>query len=162
MDTAASQSNPGVRGHGKRRAMAALLIVAAVALLAGILQVIFSVINPATSQKIQAITAAELESEYGLRVRLIGVTAAGGMVDVRFKVMDPLKAEKILRDPEMLPRLIVGKTVLQTTPPDLDSIKLEQGGIVFMLFPNSGGAVQPGAPVTIAFGNLRLEAISAQ
>jgi hypothetical protein len=142
--------------------MTALVIVAAVALLAGILQVIFSVANPASNRNIQAMTAAELESEYGLRVRLIGVTAAGGMVDVRFKVLDPLKAEKILRNPEMLPRLIAGKTVLQTTPPDLDSLVLEKDGIVFMLFPNSGGAVRPGAPVTIAFGDLHLEAIPAQ
>jgi len=117
--------------------------------------------TPAASQ---VVSAAELEDRYGLRVRLIGVTAGGGMIDFRLKILDAEKARDFLGDPANLPRLIAvesGTTLVAPQGIDED-IPWEEGGILFFLVPNSGGAVQPGTPVSVVFGEVQLEPVIAQ
>jgi len=112
----------------------------------------------------KTISAAEFEQQYGLRVRLIGVTAGGGLVDFRLKVLDVEKAKQILSDPEMIPSLIIPEQdVTLTASPELDQVgTISEGGIYFILFENAGGAVEPGTPVTVNFGDFQLEPIPAQ
>ncbi len=111
----------------------------------------------------QPLSTEELEADYGIRVRLIGVTAAGGLIDVRFKILDVEKAKILFNDPESLPKLIAENGTLVSIPADdLHEIVLKQDGIVFMLFPNAGGVIKPGTPVTIRFGEIELEPIMAQ
>jgi hypothetical protein len=122
--------------------------------------------SPAASATgaIEQITADGLAERYGLRVRLIGVTAGGGMVDFRLKVLDAVKAKPLLLDAERRPSLIVEKSGATLTSPgsaDADLL-IEDGGIIFTLFPNSGGAIRPGDKVIVAFGDLRLEPVAAQ
>ena len=114
--------------------------------------------------KVQTISAAEFEQQYGMRVRLIGVTAGGGLVDFRLKVLDVEKAKQILSDPEKVPSLILpDKDVTLTASPDLDQVgTISEGGIYFILFGNTGGAVRPGTPVIVSFGDFQLEPIPAQ
>ena len=110
-----------------------------------------------------ALSAAELEARYGLKVRLIGVTAAGGMVDFRLKILDPEKASQLLHEGGQLPTLYIpGQDVELAAGDQEQKILLEEGGIFFILFPNSGGAVKPGEPVVVRFGELELEPIPAQ
>ena len=42
------------------------------------------------------LTAEQLEAQYGLRVNLLALTAAGGMVDLRLTVTDAAKAAALL------------------------------------------------------------------
>lgn len=110
-------------------------------------------------------TSAEaFEEKHGLRVRLIGVTAGGGMVDVRLKVVDAEQARAFLQEPPNLPRLVVADTGETLVGADElgDDVSWEDGGVLFNLFPNTGGAIQPGTPVIVAFGDLQLEPIPAQ
>jgi hypothetical protein len=110
------------------------------------------------------ISATELEERYGLQVRLVGVTAGGGIIDFRLKVLDVEKARGFLQDPANLPRLIVaesGEALLGTEELD-ESVGWEEDGILFILFSNSGGLIQPGTPVIVEFGDVRLEPIIAQ
>jgi len=105
-----------------------------------------------------------LEQDYGLRVTRIAATAAGGMVDFRLQVLDAGKARPLLTDSARLPSLVVpenGATLTNpgSTDPDL---LVEDGRIFFVLFPNTGNAVQPGTPVIVAFGDLQLEPMTAQ
>lgn len=111
-----------------------------------------------------SISQSTLEEQYGLRVNLIGVTAAGGMVDVRLKILDIKKAEILLKNSANLPKLIVvdGRTTLAIPQANADDLRLENGGIVFFLFPNTGGVVKPGMPVIVKLGELELEPIPAQ
>ncbi len=112
----------------------------------------------------ERLSADELEARYGLRVRLIGVTAGGGMIDFRLKILDAKKAGQLLLDPARKPSLIaLDSDVVVTNPADLqEDPRLEDGGIFFVLFPNSGGAIQPGDEVIVAFGDLQLEPMPAQ
>ena len=112
----------------------------------------------------ESLSVAELEEQYGLRVRLIGVTGGGGMIDFRLKMIDPDKARDFLQDPAHLPVAIVtedGTRVLAADSME-DDIAWEEGGILFIMLPNSGGAIQPGTPVTVEFGSVKLEPIPAQ
>jgi len=109
------------------------------------------------------ISQKELEESYGMQVNLIGVTAAGGLVDVRFKILDPEKAAKFFIDPEKLPKLMTDEgKILSVSQSDPHEYKLVEDGMVFMLFPNQGGVINPGTPVTILFGDIHLESIEAQ
>jgi len=112
---------------------------------------------------ITPITSEALISDYGFRVRLIGVTAAGGLIDVRFKILDKDKAAVLLKNPDNYPELVAEDgTVLSVPAEGMDEMHLEDDGIVFMLFPNIGEVITPGSPVKIRFGELELEPILAQ
>lgn len=114
-------------------------------------------------EETKSISSEELISNYGFRVRLIGVTAAGGLVDVRFKVLDKEKAAVLLNNPEYFPELRAEDGTLIKVPVEsIQEMHLEDDGIVFMLFPNTGGAVTPGSSVNIRFGDIVLEPILAQ
>ena len=110
------------------------------------------------------LSANELEEHYGLRVRLIGVTGGGGLIDFRLKILDGEKARAFLQEPANLPRLIVaesGVALLGTEELDED-VSWEEGGILFILFSNSDGIIQSGTPVIVEFGDVQLEPIVAQ
>ena len=120
--------------------------------------------TPATQSSAEILSSADLEERYGLHVRLIGVTASGGMIDFRLKMIDPDKARQFLQDQANLPRLIVaesGEALIGTEELDED-VNWEEGGILFILFSNSGGAIQPGTPVIVEFGGVQLEPMPAQ
>jgi hypothetical protein len=110
------------------------------------------------------LSTGELEERYGLGVRLIGVTAGGGLIDFRLKILDVDKAREFLQDPAHLPRLIAADTgtALMGTQELDDDVSWEEGGILFILFSNRGGAIKAGTPVIVEFGELQLEPILAQ
>ena len=106
-----------------------------------------------------------LEEEYGLRVNLIGVVAAGGMVDLRIKVLDASKAGQLLTDRSAYPKLMVegsGSVLTTSNDGEEQKLELENGGLLVSLFPNVNNAIKPGVPVSVAFGKIRLEAILAR
>ena len=116
------------------------------------------------SQPSGQISTVELEERYGLGVRLVGLTAGGGMIDFRLKIIDPAKARPFLQDPANLPIKILSESGVELLAADEleEEIVWEAGGILFMILPNSGGAVRPGARVTITFGEIQLEPLAAQ
>jgi hypothetical protein len=123
--------------------------------------------NPpaAASQTADELVSADMLAErYGMQIKLVGVTGGGGLIDFRFKVLDHQKAELLLQEPADLPVLIVadGKTTLK--PPEVkpEDMRLESDSVYFMLYPNPGGVVKPGTPVSVVIDDVRLEPIPAQ
>jgi hypothetical protein len=106
----------------------------------------------------------ELEQKYGLRTDLVAVTAAGGFVDVRIRMVNGEKAKALLSEKSNFPALSVGKHVILQAPEDDKSqeIRFDNGGTMFIMYANSGGAVQPGTPVTILFGDVAVAPIAAR
>jgi hypothetical protein len=116
-------------------------------------------LRPATA----TISRSVLEDKYGLRVSLVAVTAAGGMVDVRLNVVDAKKATALLQDKTKFPRLWVnGRELNVSADTKSQPLKLEDNGSLFLLFPNSGNAVKYGTSVTILFGDTAIEPIEAR
>ena len=142
------------------------------ALLLGLLLVLGYVISRTTLQpglkqsEDGFISEKTLVDQYGIRVNLIAVTAAGGFVDLRLKILDEDKARLLLQDKSDVTMLRVGEDgVLLTAHEDstgqlLNS--LTDDGNIFLIFPNVGNAVQPGTPVMIQFGEIRIEPVDAQ
>ena len=110
------------------------------------------------------ISQGVLEEKYGLRVNLVAVTAAGGLVDLRLKILDGEKAKLLLADKKNFPSLFLENGVILNAPADIKSQKIEftSGGIIFIIYPNSGNAVTPGSPATILFGETALEPINTR
>ena len=110
------------------------------------------------------LTAAELEQQYGVRIRLIGVTAAGGLIDFRYKIVDLAKARTLLEDHEQMPLLAVPgtNTVLRMPESMMEHSDLAEGQLFYAHYPNAGGAIRPGTPVSVIFGDLQVDAIAAQ
>lgn len=125
----------------------------------------YRVFGSNTLPKGTIISQSTLEAEYGLHLKLVAVTAAGGMVDVRLQFADGAKAKELLQDGKNLPVLWIGdKNVVLKSSQDSQSqaIDFSNGGNLFLLFPNSGNAVQTGTPVTLVFGDIRVEPIQAR
>jgi hypothetical protein len=112
------------------------------------------------------VSAAELNDHYGLRLKLIGVTAGGGLVDFRLKIVDADKARQILGNPDRTPGLLVAGSdaplsVPRPTDHDLQA-RLVDDNVFISLIPNSDSIVKPGTPVVVTFGDLELEPVLAQ
>jgi len=112
----------------------------------------------------QILSQAAFQEKYGLQVRLIGVSGGGGLVDFRLKMIDAEKARLFLQDSDNLPIFLIaenGKQILAADSMD-DDIQWDDGGILFMLLPNSEGLIRPETQVTVKFGDIQLEPVSAQ
>ena len=111
------------------------------------------------------IAESVLEEKYGLRVNLVALTAGGGMVDLRLKIIDSQKASLLLTDKNNFPALYVndgGITLNASEDDKSQGIKLEDNGSVYLLFPNASNAVKPSAEVSILFGDIAIEAIAVK
>ncbi len=118
-----------------------------------------------------------LEEQYGIRVTLVAVTAAGGMVDVRYRIIDPEKAAQLV-DPEhggIMPMIHV-EDVLCTEPglraryeniflepdPHMRTQQLIADRTYFTLIPNTRNVVTRGASVIVVFGDVALEPLAVR
>jgi hypothetical protein len=109
------------------------------------------------------LSQAALEEKYGLRVSLVAVTAAGGMVDLRLKMVDAEKARALLQDPNNFPALRTGSVILNPSE-EVKSreFQFDDGGSLYLFYPNSGNAVKHGGTVSVLFGNTALEPIEVK
>jgi hypothetical protein len=106
-----------------------------------------------------------LAAEYGINVNLIAVTAAGGLIDFRYQVVDPDKADQIIHDIDLYPKLIeegTGATLAVTSLPHNHATELKLGGHYFFLLANANNAITKGSTVTVVIGDVRLEHVVVQ
>jgi len=108
------------------------------------------------------ITQSILEEKYGLRVSLVAVTAAGGMVDLRMKIVDAEKAKTLLQDPKNYPSLFINGNILSVSPDTIAQGINFTNESIFLLFANAHSLVETGVPVTILFGHTALEPIPSR
>lgn len=112
------------------------------------------------------ISKSQLAERYGLQITRIGVTAAGGIIDLRYKILDAVKASPLLSDPTTLLTLVAVDSGLTLNPARMgrshDRIRMKNGAVPFNFYPNARGAVKPGTLVSVAFGKIKVEPIAAQ
>ncbi len=107
----------------------------------------------------------EGEKAFGIELVSLRPTAAGQMLDLRFKVTDPEKARPILdkgnkaflmdaASGKVLPVPVTkAGSMRQTTP------KPDGGRVYFMLFSNPGRLVKEGSRVNLVIGRFRKDGI---
>jgi hypothetical protein len=117
-----------------------------------------------TQTEAQYLTLSQLADQYGIQITLISVTAAGGLVDLRLKVLDPEKARKLVGEPPTMPALVPLDSDLKlvTSHMMMHAILLKKDAVSYALYPNARGAVKPGGRVSVAFNDVRLEPIIAK
>lgn len=107
-------------------------------------------------------TAAEFETRYGIQVVMLGVSAGGGLIDMRFRVTDAEKAAMLL-DTANRPSLVAedsGTVLTMHVRPEVQ--KYETDRVYYLLYANTRSAIQPGTLVSVELGDLRLEHMVAQ
>ena len=112
----------------------------------------------------RVVSASEFEQQYGIRVNLVAVSAAGGMIDMRFTVTDRDKAEHLLHDATSEPALYVESSgaVIRAPTGMRHKVTILDGGSYFILYANPGGSIQSGTPVSVVIDDVRLQPIDAQ
>jgi hypothetical protein len=113
----------------------------------------------------EVVTADGMAARHGISVNLIAVTAAGGLVELRYQVVDPDKAAPILHDPALAPVLVAedsGRTLVMAAPPHRHGGDLKLGATYFFLIANAHNALRPGEQVTLVIGDARLEHVMVE
>jgi hypothetical protein len=105
----------------------------------------------------------EIEEKFGVRFSLLAVTADGGMIELRYRVIDEGKAANFGHYTETAPLLIAEDTgeMVDVTIMGLHNHRVEPGRQYYVLYRNTSGAIESGRPVTIALGDLKLEHVVA-
>ena len=109
------------------------------------------------------VTAEGMAARYGINVNLIGVTAAGGLIEFRYQVVDPDKASRMIHDVKLRPIVVAedtGATMVISRPHHAADLQL--GGTYFFLFANAHNSIHDGSLVTLVMGDARLEHIVAR
>lgn len=108
-----------------------------------------------------AAPAPPFDDTTGIRVLGVGVIGGGGVLDVRFRVIDPNRAGVVHSGMKVVDE--DGGEVLQTRFHFHSNSKTYSAGAAYYeLLVNSGGAVRPGDLVTVVVGGARLEHVRAQ
>lgn len=111
------------------------------------------------------VPGAAMAAVYGIRVDRVAVTGGGGLVDLRFTVVDPEKARTLLEAHARPPRLLVEGSDVQLEAPRhgaMRATRLQKDATSFLLFPNTRSAVRPGKRVAVVFGDVRVEPVVVQ
>jgi len=111
-----------------------------------------------------------VEARLGIRMEGLRLSAAGYILDFRYRVLDPAKAAPLL-DSKIRPYLLDDASGAQLGVPDTaklgqlrtkgrNKVVAEQG--YFIMFANPGRFVQAGNKMTLVMGDLRIENLVVQ
>ena len=159
-------------GPGRGAPRVARWLIGAAAVMAALLVVVVMMgrasgggVSSITGGGGHVVTRQQLQDQYGIRLNLVGVTAAGGLVDLRFTITDVTKAKKLFTDPSVMPAVVSEKTGTLLQAPHgghHGHITPVGGASYFVLIGNAGGVVQRGVPVSVLINDVRVEHITAE
>jgi hypothetical protein len=103
--------------------------------------------------------SADIEAKYGIRFTLVDVTAGGGMIQVRYQILNSDKTHAI-HSADAAPFVVDGNGVKYADPGMVGHSHLgtvrAAGTSDFILLANAKNGITPGATVTIKVGALEL------
>jgi hypothetical protein len=155
------ESAPHARAR-RRRALAAGLV--AVACIAGFVGWQRQGPGNEAIDSSTAITADQLEQEYGVRLGVIGLLASGGLVELKFQVTDADKATGLFGSVEDMPVLAVEGTehVLQSAKGMKHNIRILDGASYFFLYTNVANVLHAGSEVAFVINGVRIPDLVVQ
>lgn len=112
-----------------------------------------------------------MEEQWGVRVESIRTSAAGNLIDFRYRVKDPDKAvplvdrsKKAYLIDEASGKVLAVPTTAKVGPlrQTVPNGKPKEDRVYFVLFGNPGGFLKPGAHVTVVIGDFRAENLIVQ
>jgi hypothetical protein len=156
---------PAQAGRRVRRRLVALAVVLSLVAVGGCFQAWRQHLASDIRNGTTLVTADGMAARYGIDIDLLAVTAAGGLVELRYQVVDPDKAAPLVHDPDLSPALVseeTGRTLVMSTPPHHHGTELQLGGTYFFLMANAETALHKGDDVTLIIGDARLEHLEMQ
>jgi len=109
-------------------------------------------------------TPAALEARWGVRLEGIRSSANGYVLDFRYRIVDPVKAQPLV-DRRVTPHVTDEASGMRLSVPTFPTIgplrqttrdgMPEEGRIYFVLFANPGRLVQQGQRVTVEIGEFK-------
>ena len=120
--------------------------------------------GPFTTRSVSPVQRLAIEEQYGVSILGVRMTAAGHMLDFRYRVLDTTKAGRLIR-PKMGLALIDQASKAEMLVPVMEKVgalkqtrsHLFPDRTYSVLFSNRGGVVKPGSTVSIQFGDLTLD-----
>jgi hypothetical protein len=161
----------GARGGGRRvrvlgAVTGAVLVLAAVA---GYELVHLSGAGPARSEAISKqvsplVSSGGLQARSGVRISQLALTGAGGLIDLRFQVVDPNRAASV-HSPATPPMLVderTGVVVNELFMGHQHRSGMKAGQSYYLIFVNPGNLVERGSRVTVQLGAARVAHVAVQ
>ncbi len=110
------------------------------------------------------VTEAELAEKSGVKIVYVALTGGGGLIDLRYQVVDPDKAG-IIHDENYPPTIVdaaSGLVVNSLLMGHSHTGTFNAGQTYYMIFENPGNIVQTGNEVSILIGNAEVENVVVQ
>ena len=104
-------------------------------------------------------TSRVVEATAGIRVISAHVAGDGGIVDLRYQVLDPNKAAIVEGDPSRTPTITDAGTgaVLTDTAAMRHGHSMRPAGTYFLLYYNKEGVIQPGDFINVTIDGVSLD-----
>ena len=115
--------------------------------------------NVPVSWQRPVVTADDLAQQSGVKITQVAVTGDGGLVDLRFKVVDPERANA-LHDPATPPAVVdeeSGLVVHELFMNHSHTGPYKPGVTYYLVFDNPGNWVHHGSRVSVMLGNAQVE-----
>ena len=127
--------------------------------------------EPATASQAVAAEIPSVEATYGIQVEGLRLTAAGSMLDFRYRVLDAQKAVPFLNgkiQPYLLDEARSAKLGVPNTPKLGRIRQTSRNNVIhtdrsyFIMFGNPGKALQSGDKVTLLLGQVKVTDLTVQ
>jgi hypothetical protein len=113
--------------------------------------------------ELSEIAQTQTDDEWGIQIEAIRLSAGGYMLDFRYRVIDPGKAQALF-DRKEKPYLIdqaSGAKFIVPSPPKVGPLRTsnppQSGRTYFILFANPGQYIKQGNKVTVVIGDFKVE-----
>lgn len=119
---------------------------------------------PAVTAEERAAARAAFVASTGVRPVRVAVTGGGGLLDVRYQVVDADKAAAA-HDPERPPALVAEESGARFDQPWMGhahSGDFRTGGVYFSLLVNPGGRLEAGSEVTLEMAGARFAGLRVE
>ena len=110
------------------------------------------------------VTDEGLVEKSGVRIVYVAVTGGGGLIDLRYQVVDPDKANAV-HDEKNPPTLVdeaTGLVVNQLLMGHSHTGTFNAGQTYYMIFENPGNIVQSGNTVSVLLGNAEVDHVTVK
>ena len=150
-----------------QRFLGLLVITVAIFLALGSFQTGLATTTEKSSQE-PAVVIKSMENTWGIRIQWIRLSAAGYMLDFRYRVIDPDKAKPLFvrkTKPYLIDQASNAKLMVPNPPkvgPLRNSNKPQANKIYFMFFGNPGKFVKAGNKVTVVIGDFKAENLTVE
>jgi hypothetical protein len=137
----------------------AVALLGALAAAAGVAVWVLASDTSRNAPQPSAVAQAAFEEETGVQIVRVALVGAGGLVDLRYRVVDPDKAEIVHEDVPVLVDEQTGE-VIDTffMGHRHDPRSVPKAGVTYpLLYVNERGLIEHGDTVTVVIGDSRLE-----